>query len=130
MMLRLNVFGGVALLDESGAAVVTQRRRLAVLTLLASAGERGLTREKLSGLLWPDSPAENARHSLQQLLYYLRQATKEELFLGTDPIRLNPELIGSDLADFESALARGDFAEAVSLYQGQLLDGFFLSGSG
>lgn len=66
-MFRLQTFGGLALVDGAGAGVATQRRRLGLLALLAAAGERGLTRDKLLAYLWPESPPENARHSLDKL---------------------------------------------------------------
>ncbi len=73
-MFRLETFGGLALTDAAGQAVIPQRRRLALLALLAAAGERGLTREKVLAYLWSESPAENARHALEQLLYSMRRA--------------------------------------------------------
>ena len=97
---RLHTFGGLSLTD--GAEVVaSQRQRLALLALLAVAGDRGCTRDKLMAYLWPQSPIEAARHGLQQLLYYLRRQAHGELFLGTDPVRLNPEAISSDVAEFD-----------------------------
>ncbi|HEY2377964.1 MAG TPA: BTAD domain-containing putative transcriptional regulator [Gemmatimonadaceae bacterium] len=125
-MLRLRTLGGLALLDETGAAVATQRRRVALLALLAVAGKHGLTRDKLVGYLWPESSAEHARHALEQLLYALRRQASDKLFLGSDPICLNPEIVESDLGLFEALLARGAPADAVAQYGGPFLDGFSL----
>ena len=72
-MFRLETLGSLGLTDGPAAAVTTQRRRLALLALLAVAGERGLTRDKLVAYLWPNSPSDNARHGLEQLLYGLRR---------------------------------------------------------
>ena len=129
-MLRLETFGGLRLVDESGATVATQRRRLALLTLLAAAGERGLSRDKLLGYLWPESPAPNARHALEQLLYELRQRVHPALFRGTDPLVLSPDIITSDVADFEQAVTRDAGAGAAALYRGPFLDGFYLGDAG
>ena len=126
-MLRLETLGALALTDGPAAVVTTQRRRLALLALLAVAGERGLTRDKLVAYLWPDSPADNARHGLEQLLYGLRRQLGDSVLLGPDPLRLNPEIITSDVAQFGQAIARGAPAEAVGLYRGPFLDGFYLS---
>ena len=126
-MYRLETLGSLALTDGPAAAVTTQRRRLALLALLAVAGERGLTRDKLVAYLWPDSPSDNARHALEQLLYELRRQLGEPVFLGPDPLRLNPEIITSDVAQFGQAVASGAPAEAVELYRGPFLDGFYLS---
>ena len=126
---RLRTFGAPALVDPAGTAVVAQRRRLALLAIVASGGERGVSRDKLIALLSPDSPADSARHALHQLLYYLRQLIGEAGFLGTDPLRLNPAVVAVDTADFEAALERESLEEAVSLYRGPFLDGFHLGDS-
>jgi len=123
---RLLMLGGLSLVDDRDREVGQQKRRLALLALLASARGRGMSRDKLVAYLSPESTTDSARHALQQLLYYLRLQVGETAFLGTDPLRLDPTRIGSDLADFESALERGDLAHAVSLYRGPLLDGFHL----
>lgn len=124
--LRLLTFGGLSLVDSTGAVVGQQRRRLALLALLAAAREQGMSRDHLVAFLSPESPTESARHALQQLVYYLRQQGGEDVFLGTDPLRLNPLVITSDLDEFEGALDRGDCAQAAALYRGPFLDGFHL----
>ena len=126
-MFRLQTLGSLALTDGLAPGVTTQRRRLALLALLAVAGERGIRRDKLVAYLWPDSPSDNARHGLEQLLYALRRQLGDSALLGPDPLRLNPEVITSDVAQFEQAIARGAPAEAVRLYLGPFLDGFYLS---
>ena len=128
-MLRLRTFGGLSLSrgDENLSGAITQRRRLAILVLLATAGEAGMSRDKLMAYLWPESEAERARHVLNQLLYaQRRQVGDESLFLGRKTLRLNPSLIGSDVADFDRAIEARDFEAAVARYGGPFLDGFFL----
>jgi DNA-binding SARP family transcriptional activator len=127
-MLRLTTFGGLTLArgaeDMTGAA--TQRRRLALLVLLAVAGAAGMSRDKLLAYLWPESDLERARHVLNQLLYAQRQQVGDELFLGRKTLRLNPALIATDVGEFEQALAASDLATAAGLYAGPFLDGFFV----
>ncbi|HEX3232664.1 MAG TPA: BTAD domain-containing putative transcriptional regulator [Gemmatimonadales bacterium] len=128
-MLRLRTFGGLSLSRgaENLTGAVTQRRRLAILALLAVARDGGLSRDKLQACLWPESDAERARHVLNQLLYaQRRQPGQEALFVGKKTLRLNPEVITTDVAEFEEALTRGALEEAVALYGGPFLDGFFL----
>ena len=128
-MLRLRTLGGLTLargsVDLTGA--VTQRRRLAILAVLAVAGQQGWSRDKLQALLWPESDADDARHVLNQLLHaQRRQVGFEGLFLGRKTLHLNPELISTDVGEFEAALAGGDPAAAAAVYGGPFLDGFFL----
>src|SRR5688572_25983833 len=98
------------------AAAAGQRRTLALLSALAVAGDAGLSRDKIVGLLWPESDSERARHSLTQTLYLARRALRcEELFgVGAD-IRLNPDVIASDVRSFEAALEAVDCEVAIAL---------------
>ena len=128
-MLRLKTFGGLSL-SRDGTPVEgagAQRRRLALLALLAAAGDRGLAREKILGLLWPESDLERARKSLAQAVYALRRELGcEELVVGVTELRLGWEGFTSDLADFRVALAADRPAEAVTLYEGPFLDGVYI----
>jgi DNA-binding SARP family transcriptional activator len=128
---RLSTFGGASLRGEGDpSAVAAQRRPLALLALLAASGELGMSRDKLLLYLWPESDEEHARNALRQLLHTVRRGLKEpEVFLGTADLRLNPETITSDIAEFTAALERGDLAQAAGLYRGAFLDGFHLGGS-
>ena len=125
-MLRLKTFGGLSLERDDGAlgAAAAQRRRLCILAVLATAGSRGLTRDKLLGLLWPEVDERRARSALSQALYALRRDTGEpELIVGYDRLTLNEHSLTSDAGEFESAIARGDLTQAASLYAGSFLDG-------
>jgi DNA-binding SARP family transcriptional activator len=125
-MLRLQTFGGLTLTDHAGAAVPLKRRRLALLALLAVAGERGMSRDKLAAYLWPESPGEHSRHALEQVLYSIRQRIPADALVGPDPLRINAGIVQSDVDEFERALARGAHDDAVALHRGPFLDGFFL----
>jgi len=132
-MLRLRTFGGLTLArgSEDLTGAMTQRRRLALLVLLAVAGPVGMSRDKLLAYLWPESDAERARHVLNQLLYAQRRQVggdgeEGELFLGRKTLRLNPAVIATDVGAFEEALAAGDPVAAAAQYTGPFLDGFFV----
>src|SRR5688572_4729929 len=125
-MFRLETLGGLVLRDGEGRALPLQRKRLALLARLSSAGDRGLTREKLGGSLWGEVAQDRARHALEQALYSLRRQLAAETFVGSDPLLLNPEVISSDARDFERAIAAGTFEEARKLYRGPFLDGVFI----
>src|SRR5215203_4565301 len=128
-LFRLQTLGSLAFQDCSGAAIPGQgvRRRLALLAVLAVAGDRGRSRDSLLALFWPDASPERARHSLEQLLYAIRTSANNEAFVGVNPIALNPEVIGSDVMDLERALAESRFEDAVAAYRGPFLQGFVLS---
>jgi DNA-binding SARP family transcriptional activator len=128
-VLRLLTFGSLSVHGADGplAGAAAQPRRLAVLVLVARGGKRGTTRAKLLGMLWPDADDEQGRRVVTQALYALRRELgSDESIVGTQELRLNPELVWCDAAEFDEALARGDGAHAVSLYHGPFLDGFRL----
>jgi DNA-binding SARP family transcriptional activator/tetratricopeptide (TPR) repeat protein len=128
--LLLRTFGGLAL--ESNAtedpAPTLGPRRLALLAVVAAAGSRGITREKILGLLWAETEEESARHTLSQTLYSLRRDTGREWLKGTTQLRLDAS-IKSDIAEFQDALNAGDLVRAATLYSGPFLDGFYLPGA-
>jgi DNA-binding SARP family transcriptional activator/TolB-like protein len=131
-MLQLGLFGGVSL--EGGRSALSgkaaQRHRIALLALLAVAHPRALSRDKLVGYLWPESDARHARNLLSQAVHVLRRALGTDAILSTgDELRLNPDVITSDVWQFQEALAGADHERAVALYAGPLLDGFFLPDS-
>jgi TolB-like protein/DNA-binding SARP family transcriptional activator len=130
-MLRL-VTLGAAFLERDGArieAASAHRKGLALLALLAAAGDRGVTRDTAMALLWPESDEERARTSLRQLVHSLRnQLDASILRLASPDLRLDPQVISSDVADFRAALDGGDPATALSHYAGPFLDGFHLRG--
>src|ERR1051325_11366213 len=131
-MLVVRTFGGLAVEHDGtvceGAAA--RRKTLALLALLAVAGKKGLSRDKLIGYLWPETETLAARHLLKQSCYALRHDLGEPaLLLGRDDLRLNPAVVSSDIQAFEAALESGDRGRAAALYTGPFLDGFYLNGA-
>lgn len=130
--MQLKTFGGLSIVTAEGpaAGAATQRRRLCLLAVLAEAGNRGVTREKLLGLLWPESDEERGRASLAQALYALRRDLgSEDVIDGSASLRLNEALLPSDIAQFRQAITEGRFQQAVDLYAGPFLDGVYLAES-
>lgn len=130
IMLRLKTLGGWAVTDDAGVPRQVPGQRVTLLALLAAMGDRGIARDRLVALLWPERSEENARHSLGQSLYALRRdAGSAEVVLGTAVLHLNPDVVACDAWELESAFRVGDFACAVALYEGPFLDGVHLRGS-
>ncbi len=130
-MLRLHTFGGLRLEGPEGliSGPAARRRPLAVLAVVAAAGTKGITRERLVGVLWPDVSEEQGRHTLAQVLYALRKdlGLPDLLEPAAPTLRLNRGLITSDVGDFDDALSRGDRATAIDLHLGAFLDGVYLT---
>jgi serine/threonine-protein kinase len=130
-MIGLRTFGGFDV-DLNGAhsrATGFRPRILALLGLLIRHGPRGISRDKILAYLWPDSDTDHARNSLKQALFALRHGFSGPIVpWSCGLLRLNPQLVEVDLWSFESALAKGQEHQAVSLYRGPFLDGFYVSG--
>ena len=130
---RLHLLGSAKLARIDGTQVTGragQRSRLALLALLSLAPRKSLNRDKVMLLLWPESSTERARNLLKVAVYVVRQALGDlALLTEGDEIRLNEGMVGSDVADFKAALENGDHERAIALYEGPLLDGFFLTDS-
>jgi DNA-binding SARP family transcriptional activator/tetratricopeptide (TPR) repeat protein len=131
-VLRIRALGGLAVEQDgvpvSGAAA--QPRRLAILAVLARAGKRGASRERLLALLWPDSSEEAGRNTLNHALYTLRRDLgSAEAISGVRELRLEPLVIDSDVNQFEEMCAAGNLEGALALYTGPFLDGFRLPGN-
>lgn len=131
-MFHLRTLGPPALerdgivLDHVGA----QRKTLALLALLAVARHRGISRERLTAFLWPESPSDRARGALKQALHVVRrQLGSPEAVQGTSELRFNPAFIASDVCAFLQALEDGELEVAADLYGGPFLDGFHLPGA-
>ena len=128
-MLRLRTLGGLSLEGSEGPPITagSQRRRLALFALLASAGDRGVSRDKLIAYLWPETEPDRAREALTQMIAAIRTDTgTDDLFHGSNEIRLDPARCSSDVAEFEQLLDRRELGAAVNVYGGVFLDTFTL----
>jgi TolB-like protein len=133
--IELRTFGRVDLRDREGSelrAVVAQPKRLALLAYLAIAHNGGFCRrDTVLAMFWPELNEEHARGALRQAVRFLRKS------LGTDIVRGRGEAelgvcnvsLSCDVVAFEAACSKGDFAQALELYRGDFLDGFFASGA-
>lgn len=129
MTMRLRTFGTVYI-ERNGTPLFgphAQRRRLALLAYLAAAEGAPVTRDKLLGLLWPESSEPDGRHSLSQLLYSLRHDLGPDvLAVDHETVALDSSLLGSDVNAFDVALHEGRLEDAVAEYRGAFLDGFHI----
>ena len=134
-MLQLRLLGSLDFQDRSGTeirAVLQQPKRLALLSYLALTPAGGFRRrDSLLGLFWPDLDAEHARGALRRSLYFLRRACGDDVIVsrGEDDLGIRADALWCDVPTFEQALAAGRHSEALELYRGELLDGFYVAGA-
>lgn len=112
--------------------VLAQPKRLALLAYLAAATPRAFhCRDTLLALLWPDLNQEHARAALRQALYVLRGTLGDSVLVacGDAVIGLDHSRLCCDVMAFDRAIDAGNRVEAMSLYGGELLAGFHVSGA-
>lgn len=132
-MICLRTLGGVELTGEDGRelrAVLAQPKRFALLAYLALARPRGFRRrDELLGIFWPELDAERARRALGQAVHFLRRALGSDVIVsrGTAELGLAGGAAWCDAVALEEALDTGRADDALALYRGDLLVGFFLS---
>jgi DNA-binding SARP family transcriptional activator len=104
-----------------------QQRRLALLALIAASPGQSISRDRLLGLLWPERDERSARHLLADSLYVLRRALGDDAIVASgESLRLSPELVWNDVVEFRTALAEERWSDALQLYRGDFLEGFFV----
>ena len=121
---ELTTFGGLVLRTSNGESVGTlSGRRLALLAVLAAHGADGVARDRLMLLFWPDSTRDRARNALHQAVHAIRAALgPSSVETGPLELRVNPDIVRSDVTAFRTKIAAGDLASAVTLYTGPFLD--------
>jgi len=133
----LRLAGGFELHDQAGRPVeISSRRARALLAYLYLAPGQSARRERLCGLLWSDRAEAQARASLRQCLFELRERLAASgldlLDVGREKIALRPGSLHCDVTTLELALASGDFPSMASLPAlltgGRLLEGLDLGG--
>jgi TolB-like protein/DNA-binding SARP family transcriptional activator/Flp pilus assembly protein TadD len=130
-MIRFHTLGRVDLRrgDAEVPSVLAQPKRLALLAYLASAAPRGFhSREVLLALFWPELDAGRARNALRQALFYLRRSLGAEALPGRGDreVGADPERLWCDAAAFDLAVEEGRPEDALALYGGDFLPGFFV----
>jgi DNA-binding SARP family transcriptional activator len=128
-MIQLALLGPVSLTGPVGpyARRAVQRRRIALLAVLAGSSHESLSRDRVVGLLWPESDDRTARHLLAGSVYVLRRALGGDAIVSSDDeLRLSSERVRVDIEEFRRAVATERWADALRLYRGDFLDGFFV----
>jgi DNA-binding SARP family transcriptional activator len=132
-VIHFRTLGAVDLRDEQGNELrlaLAQPKRLALLAYLAIATPAGFhRRDTMLSLFWPEMDQERARRALRQAVHFLRSTLGADVVQtrGGEDIGLASDALWCDVRAFDDALARGALAEALELYRGDLLEGFFIS---
>jgi TolB-like protein/DNA-binding SARP family transcriptional activator len=129
---QLKLLGGASIETFEGPMTgrAVQRRRLALLALLATRRQSAMSRDVILATLWPDVGGERARAMLSDSVYRINNGFAADVIQSVgNELRLSSELLPSDVDAFDAAMADGRHEEAARIYGGPFLDGFHLSDS-
>lgn len=134
-MHELRTLGPVDLMTPGGTsvrAILAQPKRLALVAYLALARPRGYhRRDALLAIFWPELDQSHARGALSRAVHFIRRALGDTALVsrGDGELGVSQAALQCDATRFEGLLDTGELEEALALYQGDLLQGFFISGA-
>lgn len=122
LLLELQLFGGVRLVVDgvpvTGRAV--QRRRLALLALLARSPGRSVLRDRVAGVLWAEHAPDAARRLLNESIYVIRRELGADVLLTEgETVRLG-QRVQCDADRFDEDLRLEAYEAAIRHYRGPL----------
>lgn len=148
-MLQIELLGALQITENNQPISLSRSKKIEGLLVYVAMQSRPSLRHTLMGLLFPESPEDQARTTLRQTLRRLRKTINDEnapipyLLLEKETIQLNPASdITIDVHQFESMASgcafhspNGDsqcadclsaWESAASLYRGSFLTDFYL----
>ncbi|HEB63940.1 MAG TPA: hypothetical protein ENJ02_00140, partial [Chloroflexi bacterium] len=128
--LQITALGGLNIyLDGSPVTGLRSRKAEALLVYLA-ANPGAQPRPKLAEMLWEDRPHAQSLSNLRVILANLRKELAPYLHITRDAAAMNPDAPWTyDAVRFDALLAQGQIGDALALYRGDFLDGFYLRGA-
>jgi WD40 repeat protein/DNA-binding SARP family transcriptional activator len=136
-MLEVNLLGQFEVQKDGVPILIPSRPAQSLLAYSILTAGVAHRREKLAGLLWPDSSEDNARSNLRQALWRVRKALNynsppEQSYIISDnfTVEFNPNSnYWLDVYDLErqakSTNSTDQLKEILTLYRGELLPGFY-----
>lgn len=117
--------------ETESARLLSQPKRVALLLYVLMSQRGGsMSRDQIIGTFWPESDSTRARNALRQSLSFLRSCLGESavLSIGSHGVAVAAS-VECDAVNFESLLDARRTEEALGLYRGELLPGFYRGGS-
>jgi len=127
--LHISLLGAPAI-EVGRKAIETDTRKATALLAYLAVSEQPQRRATLAALLWPDSDEQKARGALRRTLSVLRSALGDRwLEADGETVDLDRASVRVDVTEFRRAINDGRLEEALTLYRGDLLEGFSLRDS-
>src|SRR6266498_4286136 len=134
--LEVKLLGRFEVRRDGRTIIIASRPAQSLFAYLILSAGTAHRREKLAGLLWPDSAEETARDNLRHVLWRMRKALPASQKLTTDyllsddlSIAFNASaeywLDAAELEQLSESASAADLMTVLSEYQGDLLPGFY-----
>jgi len=137
-MLEVRLLGAFAVKRDGKPVAISSRPAQGLFAYLVLTAGTSHRREKLAGMLWPDSTEEGARDYLRHALWKIRKAIepasskgKSDSYIVADDIHLSFNLDSKyslDVAairNIDENTSSKELMNALSLYEGELLPGYY-----
>src|SRR5215217_8942643 len=133
-MLQVRLLGQFDIRMDGKRVTIPSRAGQSLLAYLMLTVGTAHRREKLAGILWPDTSDENARRNLRQELWRIRKAISAQQSTGDDYLVADEFTLTFnhdaeywlDVSQVEKPeLDLQSLTSNLSLYQGELLPGFY-----
>jgi WD40 repeat protein/DNA-binding SARP family transcriptional activator len=136
-VLEVRLLGQFTVKLDGAPVQINSRPAQSLLAYLLIHAGRAVRREKLAGLFWPDTSDENARNNLRQALWRVRKSldadgNSDHPLLLVDDITVAVNASSEyrlDVIELETPIHEDTplprLIEIVSLYEGELLPGFY-----
>src|ERR1043165_3273925 len=133
-MLEVRLLGTFDIKYKNKPITISSRPAQSLFAYLILSAGTAHRREKLAGMLWPDSLEETARDNLRHALWRVRKALESAAstrFLHADDLTIKFEsssdywLDASELERLSESASADELMGILSTYQGELLPGFY-----
>jgi DNA-binding SARP family transcriptional activator/tetratricopeptide (TPR) repeat protein len=129
-MLEILTFGGLDIRCDGEPVTGRLPRKVEALLIYLACTGRAHAREILAELFWEKRPQERSARSLRVALTSLRREFGEYVTITRDTVSLKPgAALWLDAAELEARLGAGRTEEALELFEGEFLEGFYVRGS-
>ena len=129
-MLEIRTFGGLHLICEGEPIKELKSRKAEALLVYLAVTGKPQAREVLSDFFWDTRTQTQASANLRTVLTILRKRVGKYLTIGRNYVRINPDVdVWVYLNEFENKLGEAKLEEAINLYKGDFLKGFYVRDS-
>ena len=133
-VLEVRLLGRFEVSRDGKTIAITSRPAQSLFAYLILNAGTSHRREKLAGLLWPDSLEETARENLRHALWRMRkalEAASSTRFLHADDVAISLKessdywLDAAELEKISDSVSADELMAVLSNYHGELLPGFY-----